>query len=335
MKLPKVRSVIHRIAIVATIGLVLGLSVPAMAVAAPVNITTVASVSSVAGHPVLHYGTHGAAVQALQGDLNAQGVSVVVDGSFGPATRTAVKAFQTAHGLQADGIVGAQTWAALESGVAPTPPAQSQQPVLRYGARGAVVSQLQSALTQHGIAVPVVGSFGPVTLAAVKSLQARYGLVVDGVVGPNTWRALSLPNVVPTSVPANTGVTQTAINAAAVYGASLDVNKVTHKLYFLQYANGSVYVARTSVVSFAGCNADGCFTTPLGVFHVVRKAGADERSVQWHNLPMPWAVYYTWSGLAVHQDALSPSHGCTHVPDGVVMQFINQHIPLGALVIYH
>lgn len=344
MKLPRIRNVIGMTAFVVTIGM--GLATPAIANAASLHVTTAVSTSSVASHSVLRYGARGAEVQALQGDLNAHGVTVVVDGSFGPATQAAVKSFQNAHHLVVDGIVGSQTWGALESSVAATSPVSSSHPTLRYGARGADVAALQTALTQHGITVPAVGSFGPQTLAAVKSLQTRYGLVVDGIVGANTWRALSLPNAVPSSVPANAGVAQEAINAAAVYGASIDLNATTHMLHFLQYANGSVYVSRTSVISFAGCNADGCgytdsngryhaFTTPNGAFHVVSKAGPDERSKQWHNLPMPWAVYYTWTWLGVHQDPLGPSHGCTHVPSMAVMQYINQHIPLGALVIKH
>lgn len=36
------------------------------------------------------------------------------DGSFGTKTQTAVKAFQRDHGLSADGIIGSNTWAALE-----------------------------------------------------------------------------------------------------------------------------------------------------------------------------------------------------------------------------
>jgi hypothetical protein len=58
----------------------------------------------------LSVGDSGAAVVALQKALAALGGKVgEPDGSFGAATRAAVVAFQTAHGLDPDGIVGAST----------------------------------------------------------------------------------------------------------------------------------------------------------------------------------------------------------------------------------
>lgn len=68
--------------------------------------------------PTIRKGAEGDAVEELQAILNAKyGFSLEVDGKFGKATETAVKAFQSAHGLYTDGVVGKQTWIAL--GVTP------------------------------------------------------------------------------------------------------------------------------------------------------------------------------------------------------------------------
>lgn len=66
-----------------------------------------------ASKPTLKKGAKGKAVVRLQRALAAAGQAVTADGDFGPGTDRAVRAFQTAHGLQADGIVGPATWAAL------------------------------------------------------------------------------------------------------------------------------------------------------------------------------------------------------------------------------
>lgn len=64
--------------------------------------------------PTLRRGNQGDEVADLQTILNARyGADLEVDGNFGKATEAAVKAFQKSHGLIADGIVGAKTWAAL------------------------------------------------------------------------------------------------------------------------------------------------------------------------------------------------------------------------------
>ena len=69
-----------------------------------------------AEQPVLKKGADGNAVKGLQKALVAAGQACAVDGDFGPGTERAVKAFQAARGLTADGVVGPATWKALGVG---------------------------------------------------------------------------------------------------------------------------------------------------------------------------------------------------------------------------
>lgn len=61
----------------------------------------------------LSYGSSGADVRELQEQLRAAGYNIAADGIFGPATQSAVRAYQQANGLQVDGIAGNQTRGAL------------------------------------------------------------------------------------------------------------------------------------------------------------------------------------------------------------------------------
>lgn len=64
--------------------------------------------------PRLCASDQGAAVRCLQARLRRIGRFAGMDGDFGPETELAVRRFQSAHGLNADGVVGPITWAALE-----------------------------------------------------------------------------------------------------------------------------------------------------------------------------------------------------------------------------
>ncbi|WP_425388928.1 peptidoglycan DD-metalloendopeptidase family protein [Bacillus marinisedimentorum] len=63
---------------------------------------------------------------------------------------------------------------------------------LRYGSRGQAVESLQQTLSRKGYYNSSVdGIFGSITKSAVISFQRSHGLVTDGIVGPNTYAALS------------------------------------------------------------------------------------------------------------------------------------------------
>lgn len=62
---------------------------------------------------LLQMGSHSSDVWDLQYRLNQQDNKVVIDGKFGPQTRSAVLSFQHKYGLMQDGIVGPITWQGL------------------------------------------------------------------------------------------------------------------------------------------------------------------------------------------------------------------------------
>ena len=74
--------------------------------------------NGIAARPIVGrgYTTQGTAVSDLQTMLNKViGVGLSVDGIFGDSTYNAVSTYQSRKGLTADGICGADTWAALEA----------------------------------------------------------------------------------------------------------------------------------------------------------------------------------------------------------------------------
>ena len=62
---------------------------------------------------------------------------------------------------------------------------------ISYGSSGDEVKHLQELLNQNGYTLDVDGRFGPKTQGAVRDYQAKNNLEVDGIVGTNTWGALT------------------------------------------------------------------------------------------------------------------------------------------------
>ncbi|MGA5418475.1 GH25 family lysozyme [Streptomyces pseudogriseolus] len=72
-----------------------------------------AAQAPVTGAPVLTARSRGTDVVTAQQLLNAAGARRDTDGIYGRATEAAVESFQTARGLEADGLIGPKTWGAL------------------------------------------------------------------------------------------------------------------------------------------------------------------------------------------------------------------------------
>jgi peptidoglycan hydrolase-like protein with peptidoglycan-binding domain len=65
-------------------------------------------------------------------------------------------------------------------------------PTQSQGNRGVDVLAIQYLLRHQGYGIAADGVFGSGTVAAVKSFQSSKGLASDGIVGPNTWGALTI-----------------------------------------------------------------------------------------------------------------------------------------------
>ncbi len=136
-------------------------------------------------YPLLRQGSRNNFVYLLQFILNNSfGYNLSVDGIFGNNTLSAVRDFQSNNDLTVDGLVGNNTWTYLLN----LPP----YPLLREGSRGSYVRFLQNLLQSKFIPTGNIdGIFGSQTLNAVRAFQQENNLTVDGIVGDNTWNALT------------------------------------------------------------------------------------------------------------------------------------------------
>lgn len=109
---------------------------------------------------------------------------------FEETTELAVRAFQQRRGLTVDGLVGDETYRALQAARF-----RLGDRVIGHNAThqmvGDDVTDLQRSLLEIGYAAGRPdGHFGPSTASALQSLQRDMGLLADGVCGPETLRAL-------------------------------------------------------------------------------------------------------------------------------------------------
>ena len=108
---------------------------------------------------LLKVGSKGDDVKKLQEKLG-----LGADGSFGPGTEKAVKAWQTANGLKADGLVGDGTWSKLFGESAPVaapkpavviPPSEFKLEALKGHVPDAVIAQIPDTAAKFNITNPL------------------------------------------------------------------------------------------------------------------------------------------------------------------------------------
>ena len=143
----------------------------------------------------LKLNSQGTKVSQLQTDLKQLGYYYAeITGNFGERTEAAVKAFQKAKGLTADGVAGTKTLNAIAVAVdkAGGSSSGSSSTNMKLGSTGAAVSALQQNLTTLGYYYgDVTGHYGNLTQQAVKKFQKAKGLTQDGVASTATLNAIT------------------------------------------------------------------------------------------------------------------------------------------------
>lgn len=174
-------NVLTRAGLVALVLVTLGISVPAAN-----------------AHTILQRGDAGLDVLLWQKMLNQMTTAehhvpeeiIVEDGIFGPDTERATKRFERGAQFRRDGIVGQRErrrWIGAFITCC-----GADKPTIGRGSYSTYVGHAQLELNKwlrDSRAEPITIDllFGPVTEAAVRQYQAAHGLVVDGIVGLQTW----------------------------------------------------------------------------------------------------------------------------------------------------
>ena len=301
----------------------------------------------------LRSGTTGNDVKQLQENLIQLGyMSGQPDGTYGTKTVEAVKAFQKANNLTADGTAGPATLKLLYGGSAkaapatPTPAATaktaavSADGTLKEGSTGAEVRSLQSRLIELGyLTGKADGVFGRKTTAAVKAFQKANKLTADGVAGAKTLSQLeksqsgqggsdaktaaATPTPAPTRAPAS---------AVAALSGSPSASKVIYANWYTtvkdickRYPYATVYDYATGIswqvhIFSVGAHADFEPVTSNDTARMLRAFGGE---TTWNPKPV-WVIFSDGSvymasthdtphGVS-HADNNFDGHACLHFP---------------------
>ena len=116
-------------------------------------------------------------------------LGVATDGEFGAATVKAVKAWQSAQGMKADGMVGPDMLLAL---------GLTDLVLLENGDEGDLVRRVQEL-----VGVEADGEYGDATMKAVRAYQKSNGLKADGIAGRKTLDRMGFLSGEPSAAPSS------------------------------------------------------------------------------------------------------------------------------------
>jgi len=299
----------------------------------------------------LREGMSGNDVKQLQENLIQLGyLSGKPDGKYGAETTAAVKAFQKANKLTADGVAGPATQKAIYSGTskaAPTAkPTATPKPdnnnsssnttitgTLKKGSTGASVTALQQKLIDLGfLSGKADGVFGSKTAEAVKAFQKANKLTADGIAGSKTLAKLqasssssnsssSAATPAPTAAPATS--TSTKPSASKVIYANW---YTTVKAVCKQYPYCTVYDYNTGIswqihIFSVGAHAD---FEPVTANDTARMQRAFGGETTWNPKPV-WVIFS--DGSVYMASTHDTPHGVSHTSDNNFAGHACLHFP--------
>ena len=220
------------------------------------------STSTTTTSSTLQAGDSGDAVKALQTKLKALGYySGTIDGKYGTGTTRAVRSFQTANGLTADGKAGTKTLALLEASTGVSTSTSTTvatlKRTLRKGMSGDDVKTVQSRLKALGYYTGTVdGKYGTGTIAAVMAFQQKNGLTADGLTGSKTYATMMAGTALSsTSTTVSTSASTTKLQVGSTGTAVTTMQQALNKLGYTCTANGTYDTAtQEAVCSFQQVN---------------------------------------------------------------------------------
>ncbi|MDO5836956.1 MAG: peptidoglycan-binding domain-containing protein [Methanobacterium sp.] len=165
---------------------------------------------------------------------------------------------------------------------------------LRLGSTGDKVKELQQWLTDYGYySGDVDGNFGADTEKAVKTFQEEAGLIVDGVVGKDTTKAMENWDKYVAEVQAAAGEESSSDTSADTSYSSRKSTTSTKK----SYATAVRSYSKRSYSSYGGKGVGDCWDNSAALYGQLTSSGQRARIVQYAS---SWASNHrsvqTWNG---------------------------------------
>ena len=294
----------------------------------------------------LRRGSTGTDVKQLQENLIQLGyLNGKPDGNYGLVTAAAVKAFQIANGLKADGAAGEQTLKKLyggdakeavkKSAAAEATPAPGSTGSLKRGSTGTEVKSLQTLLIEQGyLSGRADGVYGSKTAAAVRAFQKANQLTADGIAGAKTLAKLeggSLPAATPTPTPTPTPAP--VPGAAEALAGRPNASRVIYANWYTtvkdvakKYPYATVYDYATGIswqvnIFSVGAHAD---CEPVTANDTAKMNRAFGGETTWN----PKAVWVIFSDGSVYMASIhNTPHGTSHNKDNNFNGHLCIHFP--------